>query len=153
KTFHFIYKLICINLIAQISTFPILIMHFNTFQWLGLLTNFFFIPWFELILFPLVMIFLIIYVTIGFVPNILIYLTDLMLSITIDIIQIINNFNIEDIVVRNLSHISYFLIFIICVMISMYILKKKIFIDIIIFILLIITIYYVYIIVCVLFMI
>lgn len=126
KTFHFIYKLICINLIAQISTFPILIMHFNTFQWLGLLTNFFFIPWFELILFPLVMIFLIIYVTIGFVPNILIYLTDLMLSITIDIIQIINNFNIEDIVVKNLSHISYFLIFIICVMISMYILKKKI---------------------------
>lgn len=84
-----------------------------------------FIPWFELILFPLVMIFLIIYVTIGFVPNILIYLTDLMLSITIDIIQIINNFNIEDIVVRNLSHISYFLIFIICVMISMYILKRK----------------------------
>lgn len=142
KTFHFIYKLICINLIAQISTFPILIMHFNTFQWLGLLTNFFFIPWFELILFPLVMIFLIIYVTIGFVPNILIYLTDLMLSITIDIIQIINNFNIEDIVVRNLSHISYFLIFIICVMISMYILKKKIFKAIIIFILVIITVTY-----------
>lgn len=142
KSFHFVYKLICINLIAQISTFPILIMHFNTFQWLGLLTNFFFIPWFELMLFPLVMIFLIIYVTIGFVPNILIYLTDLMLSITIDIIQIINNFNIEDIVVRNLSHISYFLIFIICVMISMYILKKKIFKAIIIFIIVILSVTY-----------
>ena len=32
KTFHFIYKLICINLIAQISTFPILIMHLILFN-------------------------------------------------------------------------------------------------------------------------
>lgn len=142
KGFHFIYKLICINLIAQISTFPILIMHFNIFQWLGLLTNFFFIPWFELILFPLVMVFLINYVTIGLVPNILIHLTDLMLSITIDIIQTINNLNIEDIVVRNLSPIFYFLIFISCVMICIYILKKKILKAIIMFILVILSVTY-----------
>ncbi|MCY1029754.1 ComEC/Rec2 family competence protein, partial [Mammaliicoccus sciuri] len=58
KSFYTIHKIITINVVSQLSSFVILLIHFNTFQWLGFITNFIFIPLFELIIFPLVMLFM-----------------------------------------------------------------------------------------------
>lgn len=137
KTFSTFYKIFTINIISQLSSFIILILHFNTFQWLGFISNFIFIPLFELIIFPLVMTFLIIFKK---TPLLLINITETLLSETIELIEKINNIQINDLVVRNLDSFLYFLIFIVVVTISILILKKQLAKSLTIFSILILTI-------------
>ncbi|WP_239769671.1 MULTISPECIES: DNA internalization-related competence protein ComEC/Rec2 [Mammaliicoccus] len=140
KTFTTFYKIFTINIISQLSSFIILILHFNTFQWLGFISNFIFIPLFELIIFPLVMTFLIIFIIFKKVPFLLSDVIETLLSKTIDLIEKINNIPINDLVVRNLDGFLYFLIFIVVVSISILVLKKHIVKSITIFSILILAI-------------
>nr|WP_263313124.1 DNA internalization-related competence protein ComEC/Rec2 [Mammaliicoccus sp. Marseille-Q6498] len=134
KDFHMLYKMFSINFISQISSFIILIFHFNTFQWLGFITNFFFIPWFEIILFPLVMIFLMSFTVFGYVPEIMSRATEILLSYSILFIERISALTINDLVVKNLNSFIYFIIFITTTCMCVLVLKKQVIKAIILFI-------------------
>lgn len=126
QSFTLIYRVISINIISQISSLIILIIHFNTFQWLGFLSNFIFIPLFELCLFPLLMCFLTIFSIFNDMPDLILCLVSKVLSFTIFLIEWFNRFNVPDLVVGNLNIMIYLCLFIILTIVSICILKKQI---------------------------
>lgn len=140
KSFNTIHKMITINIVSQLSSFVILLIHFNTFQWLGFITNFLFIPLFEIIIFPLVMIFMIILATVGKVPSIYTIPLEIVLNQTFKLIEIISLFPINELVIKNLPELIYFVILIIIVIILMLYIRKQYLKSILLFVILVIVI-------------
>lgn len=133
KPFNLFYKILIVNLICQLSSLFILILHFNAFQWLGFITNFLFIPLFELIIFPIVMFFMILFVIFGNVPSFIIFIVESLLSETISLIEWIALLPIKDFVVRNLNSFSYFILLVTIIVMCYFIVKKRLFIAVVLF--------------------
>lgn len=125
KTFSMTRKTFTINMISQLSSFIILIFHFNTFQWLGFISNFIFIPLFELIIFPLVMLFLMLFIILGKVPMLLSHIIEFVFGKTLELIEALNKIPINDLVISNLHAIFYFLILVAIIVIVVSILKLQ----------------------------
>ncbi|WP_235611096.1 ComEC/Rec2 family competence protein, partial [Mammaliicoccus sciuri] len=125
KSFNTIHKIITINVVSQLSSFVILLIHFNAFQWLGFITNFIFIPLFELIIFPLVMLFMLMFATFGKVPNLFTTLIEICMNQTFKLIDVMSRIPINELVVRNLAEWIYLIILIIVVLVLMLFIKKK----------------------------
>ncbi len=119
KSFNTIHKIITINVVSQLSSFVILLIHFNTFQWLGFITNFIFIPLFELIIFPLVMLFMLMFATFGEVPNLFTTLIEICMNQTFKLIDVMSRIPINELVVKNLTEWIYLIILIIEVLVLM----------------------------------
>ncbi|MDN8777000.1 ComEC/Rec2 family competence protein, partial [Staphylococcus aureus] len=86
------------------------LIHFNAFQWLGFITNFLFIPLFELIIFPLVMLFMLMFATFANVPNLFTMLIEICMNQTFKLIDVMSRIPINELIVRNLSEWIYFII-------------------------------------------
>ncbi|MCD8801995.1 DNA internalization-related competence protein ComEC/Rec2 [Mammaliicoccus sciuri] len=142
KSFNTIHKIITINVVSQLSSFVILLIHFNAFQWLGFITNFLFIPLFELIIFPLVMLFMLIFATFGKVPNLFMMLIEICMNQTFKLIDVMSHIPINELVVRNLSEWIYLIVLIVVVLVLMLFLKKKYIKSLLLFTLLVIAITY-----------
>lgn len=52
KSFHFLWQLIALSLIAQLASIPLLLYHFYEFSLLSFFLNLFFVPFFSFILLP-----------------------------------------------------------------------------------------------------
>lgn len=57
KGAHIIKSTIFISIIAQLSSFIISAVHFNQIQWIGIIANLFFVPFYTFLLFPITLIY------------------------------------------------------------------------------------------------
>lgn len=142
KSFNTIHKIITINVVSQLSSFVILLIHFNTFQWLGFITNFIFIPLFELIIFPLVMLFMLMFATFGEVPNLFTTLIEICMNQTFKLIDVMSRIPINELVVKNLTEWIYLIILIIEVLVLMLFIKRIYIKSLLLFTMLVIAITY-----------
>lgn len=125
KTLSTVKKILISNFIAQIASFIILIIHFNSFQWVGLLSNLIFIPIFELLLFPLCTAILILFIILGFIPNTVRYLIDSILNKNEMIINYMSSLQLPDLIVKNLYPPIYMLFILVSMAIITYYFKRN----------------------------
>lgn len=86
-----IKSLLIITIIAQLGSFMISAIYFNQIQWLGFLANLIFVPFYTIVLFPLVIFFFIIshfpfeIMTLTYLLNLILKLHDFLLEIFINL--------------------------------------------------------------------
>lgn len=86
-----IKSLLIITIIAQLGSFMIIAIYFNQIQWLGFLANLIFVPFYTIVLFPLVIFFFIIshfpfeIMTLTYLLNLILKLHDFLLEIFINL--------------------------------------------------------------------
>ncbi|UTH12996.1 DNA internalization-related competence protein ComEC/Rec2 [Macrococcus equipercicus] len=95
---------------AQMASLPVLLLHFNTIQWSGFITNLLFVPFFTFLLFPLCTLILLAAMFFHVVPSVLLDMLTVLFKINDALIALFNGLHLPETVISNQWAVFYIMI-------------------------------------------
>jgi len=96
--------------IAQLSSFPVILLHFNTIQWSGLITNLLFVPFFNILMFPACTLLLLMTMIFNAHPPVVFNMLSILFTINDHLVAFFSALNMGETVIANQQGICYIIV-------------------------------------------